>query len=601
MASAFAVAGSHNTMSLVTVFLAAATIIAVAVLVVMAKSLPLKGPSIPLLGGYIGCVFSSPFLITEYLKRGGSLSNPPQLPALSLRSCLVFSVVFTAIEYLNSRIFPYGSYGLMGYTQYSDSSLLQLVSLGGIWTLSFYISFVSTTLATAFSLAPTTKGTPGPPSPPHSPTTPRRTPHAELRIQGEVDVRSRLRLVWVVIMVVLGAHTYGGLRQRYLSAEGATNAPMSGERLRVAGVWPPNTITVREQLLRHHLGLLMDGKPGPGTKPSDFTKEAWQEIITLTLEDYQVALELIATEAKSGAHVVMLPELSLVSFEGAGVDDPRVSSKALFERVAKCARDNNVFIGFGVGLNDPFMKVPHLSSFTSTVLELPDGMTGIESNRFFLFSPTPLATENSSGDSLHEQILINYGKRNPVPIIESPFGVEGDAVIPVANVPYFKDTQTTVKVATGAAICFDMEHPWHISQLGLKADLILNPSYDWPGLNPYHARITAFRAVETGTNIFHHCLAGTSLAVDFLGNVLATADYYGQGGQRQETSDSGGGCVPHHPEIPCRAPHIVASMPTRGTLTLYSCIGDLLAFVCLLVSVAMILRAIVPQTKDKTA
>jgi len=50
----------------------------------------------------------------------------------------------------------------------------------------------------------------------------------------------------------------------------------------------------------------------------------------------------------------------------------------------------------------------------------------------------------------------------------------------------------------GSVVCFDMEHPWHVKQMSLSTDVVLNPSYDWPGLNPYHARITAFRAVELG-------------------------------------------------------------------------------------------------------
>ena len=108
----------------------------------------------------------------------------------------------------------------------------------------------------------------------------------------------------------------------------------------------------------------------------------------------------------------------------------------------------------------------------SQVLQL-ERMQGVESNRFLLFSPHSPASLGITAP------VLDYWKANAVPLIEAPYGSPGNATIPTATIMAGGQT-----IRTGAAICFDMEHPWHIRQLGRRADLVLNPSYDWPGLNP---------------------------------------------------------------------------------------------------------------------
>jgi len=131
-----------------------------------------------------------------------------------------------------------------------------------------------------------------------------------------------------------------------------------------------------------------------------------------------------------------------------------------------------------------------------------------------------------------------------------------------------------------------MENPTHISGTS-TADLVLNPSYDWPGLNPYHARIVAFRAIENGANIFHHCMAGTSLAVDYLGNALAQTDYFSKSGVNP--SDS---CIAFTDKT-CTNENIVAMMPTVGVKTLYGVVGDVLAWFCVATSIVLVFKFLV--------
>ena len=120
----------------------------------------------------------------------------------------------------------------------------------------------------------------------------------------------------------------------------------------------------------------------PSSGPGDSLEEpGWQNVVKWTLEDYSSAEKVVAQEAAAGAKIVMFPELALTTFDGPGVTDDRISLSALVGRLAAAARENGVFIGAGIGTNDPFSKVEGLSALTKIVLELESGMVGIEANR----------------------------------------------------------------------------------------------------------------------------------------------------------------------------------------------------------------------------
>jgi apolipoprotein N-acyltransferase len=134
-----------------------------------------------------------------------------------------------------------------------------------------------------------------------------------------------------------------------------------------------------------------------------------------------------------------------------------------------------------------------------------------------------------------------------------------------------------------------MEHPSFVRQLS-GADIIINPSYDWPGLNPYHAHIAAFRAIETGASVVHHCMVGTSLAVDYRGVVLAHNDHFAMAAQRCAQStitagqNPGGGplCSSSSQQKAAAGLYMLANVPTAGVTTLYASVfGDVLPMSCL--------------------
>lgn len=94
---------------------------------------------------------------------------------------------------------------------------------------------------------------------------------------------------------------------------------------------------------------------------------------------------------------------------------------------------------------------------------------------------------------------------------------------------------------------------------------MLAPSDDWPALSPSHAQHATFRAIENGYSLVRETNNGVSLAVDYEGRVLSSADYF--------ASD-------HHT--------MVASVPTHGARTVYATIGDLFAWLCIVGLAALI-------------
>ena len=61
-----------------------------------------------------------------------------------IERCLVFPAAWAATEYGLSRS-PYGSWGLTGYSQYGNLALLQLLSVTGIWGITFLIGWFAAT------------------------------------------------------------------------------------------------------------------------------------------------------------------------------------------------------------------------------------------------------------------------------------------------------------------------------------------------------------------------------------------------------------------------------------------------------------------------
>ncbi len=143
------------------------------------------------------------------------------------------------------------------------------------------------------------------------------------------------------------------------------------------------------------------------------------------------------------------------------------------------------------------------------------------------------------------EILFSYEKA------KTPKKTNSDGILHFAETPYGR---------ISAAICFDMDFPGFASQLGDQGiDIMLVPSWDMVGIKPYHTEVGALRALENGFSSVRQAVKGSSMAIDYQGNVLAYQDYF--------TVDNA---------------TMISDVPTKGVKTVYGYLGDWLVYLCVL-------------------
>jgi hypothetical protein len=95
-----------------------------------------------------------------------------------------------------------------------------------------------------------------------------------------------------------------------------------------------------------------------------------------------------------------------------------------------------------------------------------------------------------------------------------------------------------------------------MSQCGRNGtDILLSPTLEWRGIHPLSLSSAVFRSIENGVTLFRAADNGVSIAVDPYGRVLGRTDHF-QAGERV----------------------LVAQLPTHGVTTIYSIIGDVVAW-----------------------
>lgn len=113
-------------------------------------------------------------------------------------------------------------------------------------------------------------------------------------------------------------------------------------------------------------------------------------------------------------------------------------------------------------------------------------------------------------------------------------------------------------------ICFDLDFPKYLKDAS-GSDIVLAPSNDWKEIDPIHTDMSKFRAIEQGFNFIRQTSFGRSIGTDYTGQVLSEMDHF--------TSDN---------------KVLITQLPTKGTRTLYSMIGDTFIVICLLLLILVI-------------
>lgn len=153
----------------------------------------------------------------------------------------------------------------------------------------------------------------------------------------------------------------------------------------------------------------------------------------------------------------------------------------------------------------------------------------------------------------------HYLKSHPTPVEAS---VPGSGRVGMIDTPYGR---------IAWAICYDFDFPALIRQAGRRrADILIDPSWDSAPITPMHSYMSTYRAVENGAALFRQVNDGLSIAVDAGGRTL---------GQM------------HHAASDGAVKAFIVDMPTRGTRTLYSRIGDALPALCAVLLAGLVFRS----------
>ena len=138
----------------------------------------------------------------------------------------------------------------------------------------------------------------------------------------------------------------------------------------------------------------------------------------------------------------------------------------------------------------------------------------------------------------------HYRKNHPVPGLEPVAPYRNDA--PVAQTPFGKLSNV---------ICYDGDFP---ALTRTPVDIMLLPGWDWREMGYTHTmNMARLRAIENGYSLIRIDFIGVSAAFDPYGRVLAMQD-----------------------TLPAQSHIMIADLPTKRVWTLYSEIGDVFAWLC---------------------
>ena len=155
-------------------------------------------------------------------------------------------------------------------------------------------------------------------------------------------------------------------------------------------------------------------------------------------------------------------------------------------------------------------------------------------------------------------IAQTYLKHHPVP---GEGSVPGKAPLKVIPTKYGN---------MAGDICYDDDFPqMSLTYARLGADLVLNAGLDWPGILYRHTLMARVHAIEGGFSFLRSANGATSMGFDNLGRIRASM-------ASSEDND-----------------HIMlASLPVKRTVTLYSRVGNIIAYIAIVALIGFFFIAI---------
>jgi apolipoprotein N-acyltransferase len=374
----------------------------------------------------------------------------------------LFPLAFTSVDWVMGLIKPITTHGSPAYSQYAILPLIQIISITGMWGITFLIAWFASTVNACW--------------------------------EGSFHWRA-VRTKLVLFAGVLAAiFIFGSVR---LNATAEQPSTTSAQTVTVATV---TNETIFEPLYSMNLGAF--------NKSTDEERAA-------VLPKFQVVddllFERIESALQSGAQIVVTQETG-----GLVLDEDR---SQVLARAATLAQQNHAYLAISLWVFSRTQALPYIHN--QTILIDPAG-----------------------------QVAWTYEKTHPVFGGENFIVFSGSGKLPVLDTPYGR---------MSTAICNDLNFPALLRQAGQQdVDILIAPFNDGPAISTQDPAEAAYRTIENGVSTIRAAGRGLSMIIDPQGRVLASQDYF--------TTSS----------------HVLlASFPVHSVRTIYTRVGDLLAYLCI--------------------
>ncbi len=359
---------------------------------------------------------------------------------------LVFPLAVTAVDFAGAKANPLGSVGAQAYFQYGNLALMQLLSITGMWGITFLMSWFGSVVNWAWE---------------HS--------FAWPKIRRGAAVYAG-----ILLLVML----YGSARLAF--------APPATGTVRMHGI---TAVDMRQNWIA--LNQLKE-------------QEGWEAMRQRAAEYHDLYFADTIREARAGAELVHWPEQAVMV---PGEDEP-----AFIARAQEIARQEGVYLALGVGAvfqdDRPWEN--------KLIVIDPAGEVALEHHKYALAE----MEGTKGGDGI-------------LRTLETPFGT------------------------LSGVVCNDTNHEEVVTQAGRNGtDILLAPSLEYRAIDPIHAHMAIYRAIENGVTVVRQADNGLSFVADPYGRVLAAVDHW-TASERV----------------------LLAQVPAQaGVFTIYPYIGDLFAW-----------------------
>jgi apolipoprotein N-acyltransferase len=163
------------------------------------------------------------------------------------------------------------------------------------------------------------------------------------------------------------------------------------------------------------------------------------------------------------------------------------------------------------------------------------------------------------------QIVLEHQKYGAA---ELDGAVPGDGILRTVETPYG---------TLSGIICNDTNHEEIVAQAGANGtDILFSPSMEFQAIDPLHAHMATYRAIENGVTLVRQADNGLSIVVDPYGRVSASMDHFNSSERV-----------------------MVATVPILSAFTLYPYIGDLFAWLAVFGLAAIIVTVLIRYRRTR--